>query len=71
MRVFSAENDSPLTSHGCDFQIESKRPQIAAKRREAHVMTAFKARQLTLVDLYLSRDIVLGHTQGFANHPQS
>ena len=70
MRVLSANDDSFVASNGRDFQTESQRPQIAAKRRDAHVLATFKARQLALVDLYPSRHIVLGHPERFANRPQ-
>ena len=32
MRVLSPDNDSLVAGNGCDFQIESQCPQVAAKR---------------------------------------
>ena len=58
MRVLSANDESFVAGNGCDFQIESQRPQIASKRRDAHVLATFKARQLALVDLYVARDFL-------------
>jgi hypothetical protein len=69
MRVLSANDDSFVAGNGRDFQVESQRPQIATKRRDAHVLATFKARQLALVDLDPSRHIVLGHPKRFANRP--
>ena len=69
MNVLSSEDDSLVAGNRRYFQIESQRPQIATKRRDAHVLATFKARQLALVDLYPSRHIVLGHPKRFANRP--
>jgi hypothetical protein len=70
MRVFSSDDDSLFAGNGCDFQVKFQGPQIATERRKVHVLTAFEARQLTLIDLYPARDVVLGHAERFANRPQ-
>jgi len=69
MHVLSSDDDSLVAGNGCYFQIESQRPQVATERRKVHVLTAFEARQLTLIDLYPARDVVLGHAERFANRP--